>query len=265
MSQENNLELEIESLKVQILELEKKNERYSSWIKREVKSQSLRFSKSKTKKFTQDIKDDFLKENIEELIANQIVNYFGDLMLLNAPNWTIEWITTAEVNFFNMKKSPNIDWFSVISGYHKVFDLFIERFITNNFRKYAKKKNQIILRVNDPLEKSLHMIVTKKYIMSTWRLFGLLRLIKEDSQMYDYGRCFKEYLEKYVDLSNILLDDDFMKLFTKLNKTEVLSSKRHSWSISKDETTEARNILIWDFKDKNSIMYKLLETQNVPY
>jgi hypothetical protein len=65
-----------------------------------------------------------------------------------------------------MMKNPNIDGFSVVSSYHKVLDLFIESFVTNNFRKYAKKKNCTILRVNDPLEKSLHLIINKKYILS---------------------------------------------------------------------------------------------------
>jgi hypothetical protein len=32
-----------------------------------------------------------------------------------------------------------------------------------------------------------------------------------------------------------LLDDDFFNKFTKINKSEILSSKRHSWSISKKE------------------------------
>jgi hypothetical protein len=65
-----------------------------------------------------------------------------------------------------MMKNPSIDGFSVISAYHKILDLFVESFITNNFRKFAKKKNCTILRVNDPLEKSINLIINKKYIMS---------------------------------------------------------------------------------------------------
>jgi hypothetical protein len=45
-------------------------------------------------------------------------------------------------------------------------DLFVESFITNNFRKFAKKRNCTILRVNDPLEKALYLIIEKKYILS---------------------------------------------------------------------------------------------------
>jgi len=85
-----------------------------------------------------------------------------------------------------MMKNPSIDGFAVISSYHKVLDLFVESFITNNFRKFAKKKNCTILRVNDPLEKALHLIVNKKYILSIGRLYALIKLIKEDGQMYDF-------------------------------------------------------------------------------
>lgn len=235
------------------------------WMEREVKEQTHKIAKSKTSKLTSNVREEFLNENFEEVIANQINNYFWDLLLLNAPKWTIEWITSAEINFFNMKKNPSIDGFAVISAYHKVLDLFIESFITNNFRKFASKKWCTILRVNDPLEKSLHSIVNLKYILSVWRLYGLLKMIKEEQKFYDYWKCFKEYLDKYSELKNILLDDDFYNKFTKLNKSDVLWRKRHSWTISKNETIESRKILIGDFKDKSSIIYKLLETQSITY
>ncbi len=235
------------------------------WMEREVRAQAHKIAKSKTSKLTTSVKEDFLAENFEEVIATQINNYFGDLLLLNAPKWTIEWITSAEINFYNMMKNPTIDGFAVISAYHKVLDLFIESFITNNFRKFAKKKWQTILRVNDPLEKSLNLIVNSKYILSVWRLYGLLKMIKEEERLYDYGKCFKEYLDKYSELKNILLDDEFFEKFTHLNKSEVLSSKRHSWSISKKDTTDARKILIWDFRDKTSMIYRILEWQSVMY
>lgn len=80
--------------------------------------------------------------------------------------------------------------------------------------------------------------------MSVGRLYGILKMIKEEQKLYDYGKCFKEYLEKYSQLQEILLNDDFFEKFTKLNKSEVLSSKRHSGTISKKDTTEARKILI---------------------
>lgn len=252
-------------LKKEIEILQSKMARVRIWMEKEVKAQAHKIAKSKTSKLTSSVKEDFLSENFEEVIASRINDYFGDLLLLNAPKWTIEWITSAEINYYNMMKNPTIDGFAVISAYHKVLDLFIESFITNNFRKFAKKKWQTILRVNDPLEKSLNLIVNSKYIMSVGRLYGLLRMLKEEQKLHDYGKCFKEYLDKYSELKSILLDDEFYEQFTRLNKSEVLSSKRHSGTISKKDTAEARKILIWDFRDKNSMIYKILEGQSVMY
>ncbi len=252
-------------LKKEIEILQSKMARVRIWMEKEVKAQAHKIAKSKTSKLTSSVKEDFLSENFEEVIVSRINDYFGDLLLLNAPKWTIEWITSAEINYYNMMKNPTIDGFAVISAYHKVLDLFIESFITNNFRKFAKKKWQTILRVNDPLEKSLNLIVNSKYIMSVGRLYGLLRMLKEEQKLYDYGKCFKEYLDKYSELKSILLDDEFYEQFTRLNKSEVLSSKRHSGTISKKDTTEARKILIWDFRDKKSMIFRILEGQSVMY
>jgi len=256
---------ELEQLKKENDYLKRKLEIAKVWMRREIKWQVHKISKLKTNKMTASIKEDFLKENIEEVISKRITDYFWELLLINAPKWTIEAIITSEINFYNMTKNPSIDGFSVISWYHKTLDLFIESFITNNFRKFAKKRNCTILRVNDPLEKALNLVVNKKYILSVWRLYALIKLIKEDYKLEDYGRCFKEYLEKYRYLSDILFNDDFFKKFTYLNKSGILSTKRHSWSITKKETIEARNIFVWDFKDKNAILYKLLESQSVIY
>lgn len=265
MADKNTIAEELETLKKENERMRKKLEIVQVWMEKEVRAQAHKIAKNKTSKFTKNVKEDFLKENFEEVIATQINNFFGDLLLLNAPKGTIEGITSAEINYYNMMKNPTIDGFAVISAYHKVLDLFIESFITNNFRKFAKKKNCTILRVNDPLEKSLHLIVNSKYIMSVWRLYGLIKMIKEDEKLFDYGKCFKEYIDKYVELKNMLLDDEFYDKFTRLNKSEVLSSKRHSGSISKKDTTDARKILIGEFRDKTSMIYKILEGQSVMY
>jgi len=256
---------ELQKLQEENKVLKRKLEVAKAWMEREVKSQVHSVAKRKVNKMTSDLKQDFLSENIEEVISQRIVDYFGELLLLNAPAWTVKAITTSEINFYNMQKNPTIDGFSVISGYHKSLDLFIEAFIVKQFRKFAKKQKQTILRTNDPLEKSLNLVVNKWYILSTWRLYWLLRLLKEVWQLNDYSRCFKDYLNKYVDLRDVLLSDEFFNNFTELNKSEVLWSKRHKWSITKDETILARRILIWDFKEENSILYKLLESQSVNF
>lgn len=234
-----------------------------AWMEREVKTQVHNVARRKVWKMTENQKSSFLNENIEEVISKRIVSFFWDLLLLNAPKWTIEAITASEINFYNMKQNPAIDGFSVVSGLHKAFDLFIESFVTKWFRKYAKKQKQTILRVNDPIEKSLNLVVNKGYILSTWRFFALIKMIRSGENLSDYGKCFSEYLNKYVDLKNAILSDEFYERFEELNKSEVLSSKRHKWTISSDDTVIARKFLIWNFEDKDSILYKLLESQAV--
>lgn len=263
MNEVKKLKEENEELKALIERYERKIAIVKTWMEKEVRTQAHKIAKQKTKNMTSSLKESFLKENIEEVISNRIYSYFWELLLLNAPKWTIESITTAEINFYNMQQNPTIDGFWVISWYHKVLDLFIESFITNNFRKFAKKKGCTILRVNDPLEKSLNLVVNKKYILSVWRLYWLLKMIKEDASLDDYGECFRDYLDKYSDLKEVLLSDLFFNKFTNINKSWILWSKRHSWQISFEETKKARRVLIWEFRDETSMIYKLLETQSV--
>lgn len=256
---------EIQKLQAEIELLKRKLKSAHLWMEKEVKASVHKISKKQISKLSEDIKESFLRENIEDVISSRINAFFGDLLLLNAPNGTVEAITNSEIALFNMKKNPNMDGFSVISGYHKVLDLYIESFVSSNFRKYCKKQNQIILRVNDPLEKALNLVVTKKYILSVGRFYALIKMIREWEKLHDYGLAFKKYTEKYSDLNELVWDDDFFTKMTALNKSEVLSSKRHSGNITKKETEVARDLFIWDFKDKKSILYKLLETQAVNY
>jgi len=55
----------------------------------------------------------------------------------------------------------------------------------------------------------------------------LTELIKNDEHLYDYGKCFKEYLEKYDYIFKILLDDTVFKYFDELVSSEILGKKRH--------------------------------------
>jgi hypothetical protein len=47
--------------------------------------------------------------------------------------------------------------------------------------------------------------------------------------------------------------------------TEILWKKRHSGQVSFVETREARELLIWDLKNKKSLIYLLLSTQDMDY
>lgn len=255
----------IKELEEEIEVLKRKLKVCTLWMKLEVESQVHNIARRKVSKLTEDTREKFLEENQEKIISQSIQNYFWDILLLNAPNNTIEHLVNSEINYYSLQKNPSIDWFSVISNYHKILDAFIEHFITNNYRKFAVKKNCTILRVNDPLEKALHLVVNKKYIMSVWRLFWLLRAIKNDDKLFIYWETFAQYLDKYTELKDVLLSNEFMKLFQEIVGSEVFWAKRHAGTINLEDTQRARQLMTWWFCDKNSILYILLESQSVMY
>lgn len=256
---------QIQELQEEIKILKRKLNLCTLWMKREVESQVHNIAKRKVWKLTEDTREKFLWENQEKIISQRIQNYFWDILLLNAPNNTIEYLVNSEINYYSFQKNPSIDGFAVVSNYHKILDAFIEHFVTNNYRKFAIKKGCTILRTNDPLEKALHLVVNKKYILSVWRLFWLLKAIKNDEKLFAYWEVFAQYLDKYQELKDVLLSEDFMLLFKEIVNSEVFWAKRHSGKMNIEETDRARKLMTWWFADKNSILYILLESQSVQY
>ncbi|MDD5197249.1 MAG: hypothetical protein PHN60_00090 [Candidatus Gracilibacteria bacterium] len=253
-------------------ELEKENEKLkhhleiaTRWMRREVEESIHKISKRKVNKMTETGRDDFLRENQGAIISKCIQDYFGDLLLLNAPKETIEYLISSEISFYNLGKNPSLDGFSVIGSYHKILDVWVEQMIVNQFRKFAQKKGATVLRVNDPMEKALHSVVTKKFIFSLGRLYGLLKMIRNGEKLYDFGQTFREYLDKYPDLRNMLLSDRFFLLFEKVIESDVFGGKRHQGSISLSDTKNTRKWIAGDFMDKDGLLYQVLESQAVLY
>lgn len=255
----------LEELKRENIELKKKLAIAQIWMEKEVKTQIIKIAKDKISNITLKDKDAFFWENVEEIITKKVSEYFWEIMILNTPSSVIENIVSAELTYYNLSENSNADWLWVITSYHKSLDTLTETYITKWFRKFAKKNNQIQLRQNDVLEKALNSVVNQWYILSIWRLFHLLKLIKEDEKLFDYWKCFKKYLEKYEYISNILFSDDFYNNFESLVSSEILWKKRHVWRISFDEVKKARTLLIWDFKDINSMIYKFIEIWKADY
>ncbi|EKE27594.1 MAG: hypothetical protein ACD_3C00188G0010 [uncultured bacterium (gcode 4)] len=256
---------QIKILEEEVMILKKKLNVCIKWMRREVEDQIHKIAKRKVSKLTEWIKEDFFQENQEQIISQRIQSYFWDILLLNAPSNTLEYLVHSEINYFNFQKNPSIDGFTVISSYHKILDEFIEHFITMDFRKFAIKKNCTILRVNDPLEKALHLVVNKRYILSLWRLFWLIREIKNDWKLNAYWEAFAQYLDKHVEIKDMLFSENFLTLFKELIDSEVFWAKRHAWKIGLEETRRTRWLMTWEFSDKNSLLYILLESQSVLY
>ena len=235
------------------------------WMEREIKSEVKKIARWKVSKMTSKTKDIFYAENVEDIITKKVSDFFWEIMLLNTPTSVIENIISAEVWYFNLRENPGADWLWVITSYHKALDTLTESFITKWFRKFAKKNWQTQLRQNDVLEKALNSVVNQGYILSIWRLFHLIKLIKEGAKLYDYWKCFKLYLEKYEYISEILFKDEFYNNFNNLVNSEILGKKRHVWRISFIEARSARTLLIWDFTDVDCLIYKFIEIGKVDY
>lgn len=261
----NFLIKENEELKKQNSLLTKKLLVAKNWMERQIREEIIKISKKKIKSLSDETKSSFVEWNHEEIITKKIYDFFWDIIIMNIPKQTIEHLISAEINYYNLEKNKEIDWFPVISSYHKVVDIIIENLITKEFRKFAKKRWQIYLRKNDLVEKFLNSVVVNWYSLSIWRFYHLLKIIKTNQELYDYWQCFRDFLDKYHYIKEIILEDNFYKNLWKIVSSEVLWEKRHKWFIEFIETKESRKILIWDFLDKNCIIYKLIEIQSIPY
>lgn len=193
----------------------------TAWMERQWREDAHKIAKRRTGKMTDDVRSDFMRENMEEMNYNRIKGYFGELLLMNAPKETMGHLVDAEIAFFNMQRSNSGDGLSVISSYTKLLDALVESYVTSQFRKYAVKRGAVVLRVNDPMEKAIHFVITKRYILSIGRLYGLLKSIRTGERLFDYGNAFKEYLEKYRTVGDYLLSDEFFIPFSAIVESDV--------------------------------------------
>lgn len=256
---------ELELLKAENEELRRQLGVATAWMARQWREESLKIAKKRTGRMTEDVRTDFMRENMEEITYNRIHAYFGDLLLMNAPRDTMSHLVDAEIAFYNIQRSGSGDGLSVISSYTKLLDALVENYVTSQFRKFAVKRGAVVLRVNDPMEKAIHFVITKRYILSIGRLYGLLKSIRNGERLFDYGNAFKEYLEKYRTVGDFLLSDEFYLPFSEIVESDVFGGKRHSGKISLEETVATRKILLGEFKDQNSLFYRFLQTQSTAY
>lgn len=237
--------------KTKIKILEQKLRIAKEWMKREVEEKQRNIGDGKKVKKVDSSLD----------ILDKINGFFPEVALINVNEDFFDNLISSELSFLNLNENTHLDGSSVIMWYHKILDTLIESSITKNYRKFALK-SKVVLRENDPLEKTLHLVVTKGYIIWLGRLFWILEKVKKKEKTFEYITCFSSYLDKYSYIKDVLLDDSFYNNFEKLIKTEIFWKKRHSWMITLEEVKKVRKILLWDFKDTNSVIYKLVELKN---
>ncbi len=231
--------------------LKKKLSLASDFINREIKSHIKKISK---RDFSDLQKNS--EEKLEDTITKNIYNYFWDELIFSLDKTIIENIISAEFFYNDLLEKNFLDWVSVVVSYQKAIDFLIEKNITSLFRKFVKEK-KLSLKKNNLDEKNLHQVVESWYSLGFTRLFSLIKAIKQDRELYDYGNAFRDFLEKYSYIKDIILDDYFYKISKTLADSDLFWAKRHNSKISLKEIKKARILIIWDFKDKNSLIYKL--------
>jgi len=253
-----NKDWNIKKLQEENTILRKKLLSASTWMKKSIEEEKKFIQKQKLKWEREEERESFLYANIENIILKKIENFFPVRELNFLSEEFVDNILSSEINFYNLQKNPHLDGILVIIGYHKILDMLIEDKITSPFRKFAKKENQTTLEVNDVLEKSIHLIVNNGYILSVWRLFGILKKIKETKKLSPYLLSFKNFLNEYGYIEQTVFHSSFYYKLEILVESEVLGSKRHKGHIEKKETIKIRELLIGNFEDKDCIIYELL-------
>lgn len=201
------------------------------------------------------------KWNMREDIEQKIYNFFPPESLSNFPSNGVENIISAEILFEHLLSWEDFDGISVIISYGKIIDQMIELYITKWLRKYISKNNISPKYVNNPLEKSLRLIVEKKFTFSLGRLYQSLDEISKWKQLTPYLWEFSNFLKSRAFLWEVLLSKSFLLQLKCVIDSHALTDKRHTGTLSRADTISARNTIIWDFKDKESILYLLSSTQ----
>ena len=252
-------------LKQENLILKRKLELSKKWMQKEVHQARLRISKQHESWMTITEKKKFLDEIQPNIIEKKIIDYFWELLLLNAPSSIVEHLVDAEFYFYRLKNNASVDALSVTWAYQKVLDILIDKLITTPYRKFVLKKNLNIRLKNNLIEKSLALVVNKKYTLSFWRFYWLIKEIKNNNILWDYLELFKEFLNKNPEKKELILWKYFYKEINNLIKTEIFTTKRHHWKITLEEAELIRKILVWEYKNKESLIYKMLESETVLY
>lgn len=250
------------NLKQENKDLRKKLEIAKNWIKREILSKTRNISISRLWFNSLSEKRSFFEENIEEIAYNKLFEFIWDEKFIFVSKSIIENIISSEILYFSLLQNKNIDWLWIITSYQKAFDLIIEEKITKPFRAYFNSKKVDLILKNDLDEKLLYRVIYKWHILWFWSLYSIINNINSWSSWY-YKDIFKEFLDKYLYIKNIIFDKDFIFLYKSLIDLDVFWSKRHLWKIDFEEVNLTRKYFLWNLEEKNSIFYMLINLYDI--
>lgn len=228
-------------------ELRRKLDFSRAWMRKQVEEQVHQISVRKTRSLGSESRDDFFREQQAQMISAHIRRYFGEEGAALLSDSTLSLLVQSEIAYYALTKNPALDGLSVVGVYHKLLDNLVERAITESYRVQARQA-RLWLTANDPLEKALHLVVTKNYILSLGRLYGLLKIAKNDdaSTLPAFTQSFVHYVRTDDRLSE-LLDKPFYPLFAQLIASQAMGEKRHRGNITLEETKRAREWTLASF------------------
>ncbi len=250
----------ITELETENATLKRQLEFCQNWMRRQVEEEIRRISRRRAQHLSSESRDEFFREHQETLITRRIERYFGTQGITRLPRSALSYLVNAEIAHYAQTKNPALDGLSVVAAYHKLLDEIVEARVTAGYRTIAKTK-KLWLTANDPLEKALHLVVTKGYILSLGRLYGLLKLVRESDTgtLPVFIRVFVEYAQA-DDFVSGLVKKPFFPIFAQLVTSQAMGEKRHRGSLSLQETQRVRTWITGDYEPgKESLLGSLLE------
>lgn len=238
--------------------LKEKLEHAKQWMQKELAS-SRRYIIHTQAKSKNEV---FANTSREDTILEQIYSFFPPEVLAHFPENGVSNLLSSEIIFYQILSGLHVDGTGVIIGYQKTLDMMIESYITKWFRKYVLKNNLKQSPKNNPLEKSLHSIIEKNYILSLWRLYQILSDITKWKVLSHYEESFYNYVQQKPHLKKALLEWSFLLQLEKLMNIHAVWEKRHQWILSKNETIICREIFVGNFIRKDSLLYILGDSQS---
>jgi len=199
----------------------------------------------------------------EEDIMKSLSTYFPAEVYMSFSETSLKEILWSELLYDLQSDHPDIDGSTIILWYQKVFDTLVEKYITKALRRYIKQYWELPSPQNFPLEKFLFQVCNKGFILSSGRLYELLKSYNTKSEGLYYTHSFYDFLEKNIYIKKSLLESDFLLHLQWLSQKKILWEKRHLGIVSREDTEFARQKYIWALKEKNSLLSILAKLWSV--
>lgn len=194
------------------------------------------------------------KTRSEEEILETLQNYFSPEVHIHLSDTILQELIWSELLYDVQWEHHDIDGSAIILWYQKVFDTLVEKYITKALRKYIKQYWELPSPQNIPLEKFLFQVVEKWFILSSGRLFELLKNTKNNTQAYYFENTFRDFFNKNTSIKKCLLESNFLLHLEHLMKKKILWEKRHSGIVSREDTQFARHAYIWALEERDSLL-----------